>query len=283
MIQVRHGVLLLAPLVVVLAAFFLTPVLMMLPTSFREYTPGVGLVPGVWTLENYIRIVADDYYREVIWRTLGLGLSVSSACLLLGYPLAYLIVRGPERWRVPLILFVIFPMLLNLVVRSFGWIALLANRGLVNNLLIQLGVINTPMKLMFNLTGLMIGLTHIFLPFMVLMLAAAIRNVPRDIEAAAATLGSSRLHVFTSVTLPLSAPGILAGSILVFVLTISALVTPRMLGGPTYKVMATLIYDEYMQLLDWPSGSALSFTLTFMAIAVIWLSSRLTRRWAGVA
>ena len=240
-------------------------------------------MPGVWTLENYIRIVADDYYREVIWRTLGLGLSVSFACLLLGYPLAYLIVRGPERWRVPLILFVIFPMLLNLVVRSFGWIALLANRGLVNNLLIQLGVIDTPMKLMFNLTGLMIGLTHIFLPFMVLMLAAAIRNVPRDIEAAAATLGSSRLHVFTSVTLPLSAPGILAGSILVFVLTISALVTPRMLGGPTYKVMATLIYDEYMQLLDWPSGSALSFTLTFMAIAVIWLSSRLTRRWAGVA
>ena len=134
---------------------------------------------------------------------------------------------------------------------------------------------------MFNLTGLMIGLTHIYLPFMVLMLVAAIRNVPRDVEAAAATLGSSRLHVFASVTLPLSAPGILAGSILVFVLTISALVTPRMLGGPTYKVMATLIYDEYMQLLDWPSGSALSFALTFMAIGVIWLSSRLTKTLGG--
>jgi putative spermidine/putrescine transport system permease protein len=168
-------------------------------------------------------------------------------------------------------------------VRSFGWIALLANRGLVNNLLMQLGLIHAPLKLMYNLTGLMIGLTHIYLPFMVLMLVAAIRNVPRDVEAAASTLGSSRLHVFTSVTLPLSSPGILAGSILVFVLTISALVTPRMLGGPTYKVMATLIYDEFMQLLDWPSGSALSFTLTLMAIAVIWLSSRLGRRWAGAA
>jgi ABC-type spermidine/putrescine transport system, permease component I len=153
----------------------------------------------------------------------------------------------------------------------------------VNNLLIDIGLVERPIKMMFNLLGLLVGMSHIFLPFMVLMLAAAIRNVPRDIEAAAATLGSSRLHVFTSVTLPLSAPGILAGSILVFVLTISALVTPRMLGGPTYKVMATLIYDEYMQLLDWPSGSALSFTLTFMAIAVIWLSSRLMRRWAGVA
>ncbi|MGO4737044.1 ABC transporter permease [Bosea sp. 2KB_26] len=283
MIAPRHGLMLIAPLALVLAGFFLVPVLMMLPTSFAEYVPGAGLAKGVWTLENYTRIVTDDYYREVIWRTLGLGLFVTLACLVMGYPLAYLIARGPERWRVPLILLVIFPMMLNLVVRSFGWIALLANRGLVNNLLIDLGLISAPLKLMFNLTGLMIGLTHIYLPFMVLMLVAAIRNVPRDVESAAATLGSSRLHVFTSVTLPLSAPGILAGSILVFVLTISALVTPRMLGGPTYKVMATLIYDEFMQLLDWPSGSALSFALTFMAIGVIWLSSRLTKRWAGMA
>ena len=283
MIARRHALALIAPLALVLTGFFLVPVLMLLPTSFGEYIPGSGLAKGVWTLENYLRIVADDYYREVIWRTLGLGLSVTLACLLLGYPLAYLIARGPDHWRVPLILLVVFPMMLNLVVRSFGWIALLTNRGLVNNLLMQLGLIAQPLKLMFNLTGLMIGLTHIYLPFMVLMLVAAIRNVPRDVEAAAATLGSSRMHVFAAVTLPLSAPGILAGSILVFVLTISALVTPRMLGGPTYKVMATLIYDEYMQLLDWPSGSALSFTLTLMAVSIIWASSRLTRRWAGMA
>lgn len=283
MISSRHGLMLIAPLGLLLTGFFLLPVLMLLPTSFSEYVPGSGLASGVWTLENYTRIVTDDYYREVIWRTLGLGLFVTFACLLLGYPVAYLIARGPARWRVPLILLVVFPMMLNLVVRSFGWIALLANRGLINNVLTQSGLIDAPLKLMFNLTGLMIGLTHIYLPFMVLMLVAAIRNVPRDVEAAAATLGSSRLHVFAAVTLPLSAPGILAGSILVFVLTISALVTPRMLGGPTYKVMATLIYDEYIQLLDWPSGSALSFALTFMAIGVIWLSSRLTTRWAGMA
>ena len=149
--------------------------------------------------------------------------------------------------------------------------------------MIDIGLIDQPLKLMFNLTGLIIGLTHIYLPFMVLMLVAALQNVPRDVEAAASTLGSSRTHVFTSVTLPLTAPGIIGGSILVFVLTISALVTPRMLGGPTYKVMATLIYDEYMQLLDWPSGSALSFSLAIIAILIIWLSSRLTKRWAGLA
>ncbi len=283
MMSKRQGLLLISPILLVLAGFFLVPVLMLLPTSFSVYEPGTGLVKGVWTLENYTRIVTDSYYREVVWRTMTLGLSVTLICLLLGYPLAYLMARGPERWRVPLILLVIFPMLLNLVVRSFGWIALLANRGLINNLLMQLGLIGAPVKLLFNFVGLFIGLTHIYLPFMVLMLVAAIRNVPQDVESAAATLGSSRVHVFMAVTLPLSAPGILAGSILVFVLTISALVTPRMLGGPTYQVMATLIYDEYMQLLDWPSGSALSFALTFMAVAIIWLSSRLTKRWAGMA
>lgn len=283
MIRLRHGLALIAPLLLVLLVFFLAPTVLMLPTSFGEMIPGKGMRPGYWTLENYTRIIFDDFYREVIWRTLGLGAGVTAACLVLGYPLAYLIVRGPVRWRVPLILLVVFPMLLNLVVRSFGWIALLSNRGLINNLLVDAGIIGSPLKLMFNLTGLMIGLTHIYLPFMVLMLVAAIRNVPRDVEAAAATLGSSRWHIFSAVTLPLSAPGILAGSILVFVLTISALVTPRMLGGPTYKVMATLIYDEYMQLLDWPSGSALSFVLMIMTIAMIWASSRVTRAWAGTA
>lgn len=283
MIQLRTGLLLFSPLLLVLAGAFLIPLVLLAPTSFQEYQPGAGIVAGSWTLENYTRILADDYYREVVVRTIGLGVAVTLACLLLGYPVAYLIVRGAPRWRLPLTLLVIFPLMLNLVVRSFGWIVLLTNRGVVNNLLMDLGVIEAPVRLLFNLTGVMIGLTHIYLPFMVLMLVAALQNVPRDVEAAASTLGSSRFHVFRAVTLPLTAPGIIAGSILVFVLTISALVTPRMLGGPTYQVMATLIYDEYMQLLDWPSGSALSFSLAVVTLLIIWLSSRMTKRWAGLA
>ena len=184
----------------------------------------------------------------------------------------------------PLTLLVIFPMMLNLVVRSFGWIALLANRGLVNNLLVDLGLIARPLKLIFNLTGAD-DRNDAYLPALhgadagrrrSATCRATSRPPPRRSDRAA-------LHVFFAVTLPLTAPGILAGSILVFVLTISALVMPRMLGGPTYKVMATLIYDEFMQLLDWPSGAALSFALTCIAIGVIWMSSRLTRRWAGMA
>lgn len=279
----RTGLLLFSPLLLVLAGAFIVPLILLAPTSFNEYQPGTGIVAGSFTLQNYVRIVADEYYREVVLRTLGLGVGVTVTCLLFGYPVAYLIVRGQPRWRLPLTLLVIFPLMLNLVVRSFGWIVLLTNRGVVNNLLIDIGLIEAPLKLMFNLTGVMIGLTHIYLPFMVLMLVAALQNVPRDLEAAAATLGSSRLHVFRAVTLPLTAPGMIAGSILVFVLTISALVTPRMLGGPTYQVMATLIYDEYMQLLDWPSGSALSFSLALATLLIIWISSRMTKRWAGLS
>ncbi|ASC68236.1 ABC transporter permease [Achromobacter denitrificans] len=274
------GALLASPLLLVLLLAFVGPALFMLPLSLREYVPGSGMGPG-YTLANYTRLATDPFYREVILRSLGLGLSVTVLCLLLGYPLAWVIAHARPRLKLALTLLVIFPMLLNLVVRSFGWIALLSNRGLLNNALMDLGLIERPLKLMFNLTGVLVGMAHIFLPFMVLMLVPVIQAVPRDLRDAAYTLQAGRLRTFLSVTLPLTAHGILAGSIMVFVLTISALVTPRMLGGPTYKVMATMIYDDFLLTLDWPSGAAMAFTLTALTLAVIGVSSRMLKRWGG--
>ncbi|MDM0086696.1 MULTISPECIES: ABC transporter permease [unclassified Variovorax] len=276
------GTLLASPLLLLLLLAFVAPVLLMVPLSLHPYEPGTGISAG-WTLANYTNILTDEYYREVVVRTLVLGFGVTAICLLLGYPLAYYIANAGPKMRLTLTMLVIFPMLLNLVVRSFGWIALLANRGLVNNLLMDIGLIERPIKMMFNLFGLLVGMSHIFLPFMVLMLVPAIQAISKDVQAAAYTLAASRLRVFWSITLPMSAPGILSGSILVFVLTISALVTPRMLGGPTYKVMATLIYDDFLQTLDWPAGAAMSFALTALTLAVIGLSSRVLRRWGGNA
>lgn len=280
--SLRTGAFLLSPLLLVLLLVFLAPVLLMVPLSFKTYVPGAGITDQ-WTLLNYTQIYTDDYYREVVLRTLKLGFGVTLICLFLGYPLAYYMAFAAPRMRFVLTMLVIFPMLLNLVVRAFGWIALLANRGLINNLLIDMGLIERPIKLMFNLTGLLLGMSHIFLPFMVLMLVPVIQTIPRDAQAAAYTLGASRPRTFWSVTLPLTASGILSGSILVFVLTISALVTPRMLGGPTYKVMATMIYDDFLQTLEWPTGAALAFTLTIMALLIIAVSSRLLKRWGGQA
>ena len=174
-----------------------------------------------------------------------------------------------------------FPLLLNLVVRTFGWITLLANNGLINDFLRWLGIIDTPLKLMFNFTGLLIGFTHIYLPFMILILVPAIEAIPRDLEDASRTLGSDRWSTFHHVVIPMSTPGILSGSILVFVLAISGLVTPRLLGGPTYQVVATLIYDQFLQLLDWPAGAAMSWLLTVMVIVLIAISSRIVRRWGA--
>lgn len=274
----RSGLGLLSPITLLLLAVFVAPVLVMFPTSLRPYVPGHGIGDG-WTLENYGLLFEDAFYLEIVLRTLALGLMVTLLALVVGYPLAYFLARTRSRLRNWIILLVVFPLLLNLVVRSFGWITLLANRGVINEALLALGILETPLELMFNLTGLIIGMTHIFLPFMVLVLMGAIQNIPRDLEEAASVGGATRLETFRHVILPLSAPGILGGGILVFILTISALVTPRLLGGPTYKVMSTLIFDEFMQLLNWPAGSALAFVLTALALLLIWLSSVAAGRW----
>ena len=275
----RHGSgwWLLAPALLLLLAAFVLPVGMMVPMSFRPYVPLVGITDG-FTVRYYTRLLTDSYYLEIIGRTLALGFTVTLSTLVIGYPVAFFLARTRSRWRNWLTILVVFPLMLNLVVRTFGWIALLAQNGLVNQALHALGIVDSPVKLLFNFAGLLIAMTHIFLPFMVLVLIGAIQNIPRDVEDAARVLGASWGSTFCRVTLPLSAPGILSGSILVFVLSISALVTPRLLGGPTYQVMSTLIYDEFLQRLNWPAGSAQALLLTIMVLTLVYLSGRLARR-----
>ncbi len=273
----RSGLGLMSPALLVLLAVFFAPLLLLLPTSLHPYIPGTG-IGTAWMADNYLRVLGDGFYLKIIARTLMLGAIVVTATLIVGYPLAYFLARTRSRLRPWLIILVVFPLLLNLVVRSFGWIVLLANRGLINGGLRALGIIEAPLKLMFNFTGLLIGLSHIFLPFMVLVLVGAIQAIPKDAEDAARTLGAPAHAVFRKVTLPLSLPGILSGSILVFVLTISALVTPRLLGGPTYQVMSTLIFDEFLKVLNWPRGAAMSFVLTAIVLVLVWGASRLARR-----
>jgi putative spermidine/putrescine transport system permease protein len=256
---------------------FLAPAVIIFLLSLRNYQ-GMSGMGDSWTLGNYVAILSDGYYLEVIGRTLLLGLAVTGISLLAGFPLALYIVRARPALQTAALLLVIFPLLLNIVVRSFGWMVLLAPRGLVNDALIGMGLIAQPLDLMYNTVGVLIGLVQIYIPFMVLMLVPALQGIPQDVEAAAYTLHASRARVFFSVTVPLALPGIITGSILVFVLTISALVTPRMLGGPTYRVMATQIYDEFMTNLDWPAGAALAFVLTAIALGLIWGANRIAAR-----
>ncbi|MCR5942669.1 ABC transporter permease [Ochrobactrum sp. XJ1] len=274
----KSGVVLISPPLALLLVGFVVPTILMFVMSLRSYTSMQGLGTE-WTLANYAVVLTDGYYLEIIGRTLALGAVVTVTCLLIGFPLALFIVRSSPKMQTATLLLVIFPLLLNIVVRSYGWMILLAPRGLVNDSLIQLGLVTEPLDLMYNLTGVIIGLTQIYLPFMVLLLVPALQNIPADVEAAAQTLLASRPQVFFSITIPLALPGIITGSILVFVLAISALVTPRMLGGPTYAVMATQIYDEFMTNLNWPAGAALAFVLTFIALFLIWGANRVAANW----
>ncbi len=269
---------LLAPVLMVLTVFFALPTLLILGLSFKEYIVGQGIGSDI-TLGNYIEVLGDGFYLAIIGRTLFLGLVVTLVCLLLGYPLALFIVRSSPRIQSIAMLLVVFPLVLNIVVRSFGLIMLFAPGGIINELLMQLNVIDKPLRLMYNLTGVVIGLTQIHLPFIVLLIVPALQSIPQDLEAAAETMSAGRFRTFVSVILPLSLPGAVAGSILVFVLSISALVTPRMLGGPTYSVMATQIYDEFMVNLNWPIGAALAFVLTAITLLLVVGSNKLVSRW----
>jgi putative spermidine/putrescine transport system permease protein len=276
----RSPLLLIGPTAVLFTLLFLAPLAILVPTSFRPYDPLSGILQG-WTLANYTKVLLDSFYAEILLRTIGLGFLVTAICLVVCWPYAVMMVRASPRVKAALILVIIFPLMIDVVVRSFGWIILLTNRGLVNEALLALGIIESPIRLIFNFTGLVIGMVHLMFPFMALLLSAAIKSIPPDVEKAAATLGSRPIATFFHVTVPLAMPGIVAGSVLVFVLTIGAMITPRLLGGPTYRVMATTIYDEFIQLLNWPVGAALSVILTLLVLALVALSSKLTGAWTS--
>jgi len=272
---------LLAPASLLYAGAFCVPVLLLLPASLQLYVPNQGIRPHAYSLENYYRLLSDAYYLEIFGRTLLLGLVVTAITILLAYPIALYLARTRARYRNWLVLLVIYPMMLNLVVRTFGFIALLANHGLVNDALIGIGIIDSPLKLMYNFRGLLIGLTQIYFPFAVLVLIPAIQSVPTEMEEASRTLGGGWFTTFCRVTLPLTANGIATAAALIFLLTESALVAPRLLGGPTYKVAATLIYDQFLVLLNWPLGSAATWILLFTALPIASFFGLAARQWSA--
>ncbi len=268
--------LLLLPAVMVLMVFFVVPLADLFVLSLQHYVPGKG-VAETFTVENYTRFLTDSYYLGVLLETLWLGVVVTTLTLVLGYPLAYFLARTVSPRKGIWIALVIFPLFTNIVVRSFSWIILLGNRGLLNNFLRELQLIEQPLRLMFNFTGVVIGLTHIFLPFMVITLTSVLQNIELEYEEAAQVLGANRFRTFWLITLPLSLPGIVAGSLLVFLLTITAFVTPRLLGGVTFKVMSNLIFQEFMSTFNWPFGAAMAFILLIVTLIIIFLYLRAFR------
>jgi putative spermidine/putrescine transport system permease protein len=274
---------LLGPYVLLLAAFFTAPLALMLAISVSRQSFGqfdVRASPAQWsvTLHHYARFFSDGYYLGVLWDTLLLGAIVTVIALLLGYPLAYHLARTTSRWKPLLIVCILSPLLVGIVIRCYGWMILLADRGLINATLVERGWITKPLPLMYNKFGVAIALVHVFLPFMILSLTGVLKRIDAQLLEAAQTLGASRVRTFLEVTLPLSLPGILAGSLLTFSLAISSFVVPILLGGFKVQVLPMVVYEQVLSVFDWPFGAANAFVLLVISIALIAVYIKVTER-----
>ncbi len=276
--------LLLLPTTLVIG-LFLAALGLLFVLSFQRQVLG-GESSTDFTLANYVRFLGDSYYLGVLIDTFRLGITVTALTVVVGYPLAYFIARAPVGMRGTLRLLVLTPLLVSVVVRTYGWVILLAGNGPVNGALVASGLIREPLKLLFNETGVTIGLLHVFLPTLVLSTVGVIEGIDPATEEAAESLGSPPWRTFLEVTLPLSLPGVVAGSMLVFSLTIAAYVTPALLGGPSLLILPTLIYQQVIVVLDWSFGAATAAILLFASVVVIMAYQRvlaLNRVWSGLS
>lgn len=257
--------LLLAPTVLWMGLFFFLPLLVVFVISFMMRGT-YGGIEWTLTLANYVNL-ADPLYLMVYLRSFLLALATTALCLLFGFPLAYWIARAPARWQPVWLVLVMIPFWTNFLVRTYAWIFILRTEGLMNTVLLHLGLVAEPIEILYTNTAVLIGLVYGYLPFMVLPLYAAMERLDRSLVEAAADLYAPGWSRFRRVIFPLTKPGVIAGCLLVFVPAVGAFITPDLLGGARTMMVGTLIQHEYLVVRDWPFGSAVSFVL--MAVVLL--------------
>ncbi|GGB06193.1 ABC transporter permease [Brucella endophytica] len=260
--------LLVAPGAVLFAGLVIVPLVLTLILSFLTYSYETGIGTG-YTFAHYGQVLSDSYYLSIFWRTLRLAFITTLICALIGAPEAYILSRMRSPWRSIFLLVILGPLLVSVVVRAFGWSMLLGSTGLINTALEASGL--GPVKLLYTETAIVIALVHIMLPFMVIPVWTSLQKLDPQLEAAAWSLGASRLTALRRVVMPQVSMGLLSGSLIVFGLSASAFAIPGLLGGRRLKMAATLVYDEYMQELNWPMGAAIAI-IVLVANLVIMLA-----------
>lgn len=269
---------LIVPPVLIFLLIFATPVLILLAGSFEKMDTATYMIVDRPTLANYVRFLTSGFYLSVLWDTVRISGVVTIMCAITGYPVAHYINSCSQREQKILSLLIVSPLLVSLVIRSFGWLIVLGRRGLVNSVMMSTGLIEPPLQLIHTEFAVIVGLAHVFWPFMVLSIFASLRNIDGRIVSAARNLGASPLTAFRRIILPLSLPGIVAGSIIVFALSVSSFVTPAILGGPWVKMLAALAYEQTVTVLDWGFGAAISVVLLVVTLALTWLSTAIAGR-----
>jgi len=258
--------LLVLPVVCYMCFFYVYPLIRILALSF--FSPD-------FTLAHYLSFFQNKVNLFSLHVTFKISSLVTFICLLMGYPLAYYLSSIPIKKANVLLILVLIPLWTSLLVRTFSWIMLLGRNGIINQSLLKLGLIQDPLRIMYNTFGLTVGMVHVMIPFMILSLYSVMKGIDRNLLKAAQNLGATPFYAFRKIFLPLSVPGILAGSIMVFVISIGFFVTPVLLGGPRELMISMVIEQAISVLLNWGFGSAASFILLFLTLGIFLFSGKL--------
>ncbi|WP_339114727.1 ABC transporter permease [Thioclava sp. GXIMD2076] len=271
-----------APALLLFGTMLLVPLIMTFTLSLHsfDFYKGIG---SDYSLHNYVAVFGDSYYWEIFGRTFAIALVTTLICAVIGVPMAYFMSRMGSRMRSVMILVVLGPLLISVVVRTLGWAILLGNRGVINTALKDWGLIDMPIKMMYTSGGIVLALVHVMVPFMILAVWAALQRRDPSTEAAAESLGASAWTTFRRVVLPQAMPGVLSGSLIVFSLSASSFATPAILGGRRMKVVATVVYDEFMNTLNWPLGAAIAIVLLVSVLVIMVSWNRLIEARLGKA
>jgi spermidine/putrescine transport system permease protein len=246
--------------------------------SFWTSSPTAVVVP-ILTLQNWRDFFGDPFYALVLLDTARLAVTTTIACVLIGYPTAYALSLLGPRWRLLSVVLLFLPSWISYVVRTMSWLYILGREGLINNLLLKLGLIGEPLPLLYNDVSVQIGLVHYLLPIVILNLYIGIQAVDGSLVSAARTLGANGWQTFVAITLPLSLPGVLAGALLCFILAAGSYLTPLILSGPGKTYYASLIYQLVIQQANWPSGATASLVFIVFLAAIAFVYTR----WLGLA
>jgi putative spermidine/putrescine transport system permease protein len=273
--KARAPWLLSAPAFLLFACLLLLPLALTAVLSFQvfDYTTGIK---NSFTLSHYAAVLMDDYYHAIFWRTFWISALTTLICVLVGAPEAYVLSRMRNPWRSVLLLAVLAPLMVSVVVRAFGWSMLLGPEGVVNQVVRSLGL--SPMRILYTETAVVIALVHVMLPFMVIPVWTSLHKLDPGVEDAALSLKASHLTTLRRIIFPQVLPGVLSGSLIVFGLSASSFAIPGLLGGRRLKMVATVVYDEYLHELNWPLGAAIAFALLLANLVVMLSYNRLLER-----
>ncbi|MBS0520908.1 MAG: ABC transporter permease [Proteobacteria bacterium] len=269
---------LIGPATIFVAASLLAPLAILFRYSLNGFEKTTKTMTEAVTAANYVQFFTDPYYTAALATTVEIALLSTATCLVLGFPLAYVVARTQSRFKHLLIIGIVLPLFVGNAVRAAGWMVVFGNKGFVNTGLEWLGLIAKPLEIMFTEKAVIIGIVAVNLPFMVLSLQSVIESIDRAVEEAAFSLGAPPLTMFRRVLWPLALPGILSGTILTFILAMNAYATPYLLGGPLFKMMAPLVYNQFTQQSNWPFGGAIAFILMAVTLSLTVVANLLIQR-----